>query len=196
MKKILVASACLLYSSMVLAVGESVRANIATQMYEDGRVDSDRYFIFFFNYIDMGPKIEKVCDVMSITITNKNCTKETMGGKGFWLKPEYANADYNGAENFTCKYRKLGADSAELVITEKASDYQLTHRLLTNTKTRALTDYKGQLTKTSFITKKIETAEYKPITAKSAFSGGWETVELGCNKISLPMLTPEITGKK
>jgi hypothetical protein len=194
MKKIFLLALCF-YSGAIYAVGETLRANIATYMVEDGKVDSDRYFIFYFNYFDLGPKVDLICNVMSITITNKNCTQDTLGGKGFWLKPEYSDAVSNGAENFSCKYRKLNNDTAELVVTEKETDYQITHRLIQNVKTGLLTDYKGQLTKTSSIAKKILTAEYKPLISKSAFSGGWELVELGCKKTSLPALTPEITKK-
>jgi len=194
MKKIFLLALCL-YSGAIFAVGETFRANIATYMVEDGKVDSDRYFIFYFNYFDLGPKVDLICNVMSITITNKNCTQDTLGGKGFWLKPEFSDAVRNGADNFSCKYRKLNNDTAELVVTEKETDYQITHRLIQNVKTGLLTDYKGQLTKTSSIAKKILTAEYKPLISKSAFSGGWELVELGCKKTSLPTLTPEITKK-
>jgi hypothetical protein len=44
------------------------------------------------------------------------------------------------------------------------------------------------MSKTSSITNKLEAVEYKPIKAKSSFSAGWETVELGCNKLAIPVL--------
>lgn len=190
MKKLLTILICTLHIGMLHAETASIRANVTTQMYEDGKIDKDRYFIFYITYLDMGDKSDAICDVVSVTINNKNCMNETLGNKGFWLKPEYSNMHYNGKENFVCKYRKINADSSELVITEKDYDYQLTHRLITNSKTKLLTDYKGQITKTSSITKKIETAEYRPLKAKSAFSGGWESVDLGCNRMTVPMISP------
>jgi hypothetical protein len=65
-----------------------------------------------------------------------------MGGtKALWLKPEYANANYNGAENFICKYRKISSENAELVITEKSFDYQIIHRIIADIKSNSLVDY-------------------------------------------------------
>jgi hypothetical protein len=167
----------------------SIRANIATQMVEDGEIDNDRYFIFYFTYIDLGAKYNKTCDVMSITVNNRNCSRTEMGGnKSMWLKPEYSSPDYNGRENFICKYRKINDESAELVVTEKSLDYQISHRLITDTRGKFLLDYKGQLSKTSSITKKIESVEYRPIKAKSPLSGDWEQIEMGCNRMTIPVL--------
>jgi hypothetical protein len=74
------------------------------------------------------------------------------------------------------------------VITEKSVDYQVTHRIISNIRGNTLIDYKGQISKTSLITKKIETVEYKPIKAKSTLNGGWEEVEIGCNKMTIPVM--------
>ena len=181
---------CILMSSTTYGQVKQIKANVTTQMIEDGKIDSDRLFIFYFNYLDLGSKkIDEICDVISITINNKNCSRPEMGGnKAIWLKPEYANKNYNGDDNFTCNYRKLSNETAELVITEKSMDYQITHRIISDVKNNLLIDYKGQMSKTSSITKKIETVEYKPIKAKSTQNGGWEEIEIGCNKMTIPVL--------
>jgi hypothetical protein len=109
---------------------------------------------------------------------------------------EYSNKDTNGKDNFSCKHRKINMDSSELVIIDKSVDYQITHRLLFHPATRQLIDYKGQLTKTSFITNRIETAEYKPFIANSSFSDGWSAIDMGCSKMSSPVLIPESKPSK
>lgn len=181
---------CVFIANLSYAQVNRVNVNVTTEMLEDGKIDSDRYFIFYFNYLDLGSKkFEKICDVISITINNKNCSRPEMGGnKAIWLKPEYSNKSYNGEENFICNYRKISNETAELVITEKSIDYQITHRIIADIKSKLLVDYKGQMSKTSSVTNKIETVEYKPIKSKSSFNGGWEEIELGCNKMTIPVL--------
>lgn len=188
----------LLFALSFQALGNaaSIQTQITTQMYEDGKPDTDRLFIFYFDFLDRVSNKEQWCEVISITVNNKNCGSQSMGGNGFWLKPEYSNKDTNGKDNFICKHRKVSKESSELVIVDKSIDYQITHRLLFNVTTRQLLDYKGQLTKTSFITNKIETAEYKPFIAKSSFSDGWSAVDMGCSKMSSPVIVPETKPSK
>ena len=188
--KILALIAFILIASTSHGQVKRINTQVTTQMLEDGKLDTDRLFIFSFRYIDLGSKkIDTVCEVISITVNNKNCTKPEMSGsKAIWLKPEYSSKSYNGAENFICNYQKISNELAELVITEKDTEYQITHRILSDVKTNSLVDYKGQLSKTSSITRKIEAVEYKPIKAKSALSAGWEEVEIGCNKMAVPVI--------
>jgi len=181
----------------ICANSASIQTQITTQMYEDGKPDKDRLFIFYFDFgFDKISNKERWCEVISITVNNKSCSSQSMGGNGFWLKPEYSNKDTNGKDNFSCKHRKINMDSSELVIIDKSVDYQITHRLLFHPATRQLIDYKGQLTKTSFITNRIETAEYKPFIANSSFSDGWSAIDMGCSKMSSPVLIPESKPSK
>jgi len=188
--KILIILICMFIANTSYAQVNRMRVDVTTEMLQDGKIDSDRYFIFNFNYLELeSQNFETLCDVISVTVNNKNCSNPEMSGnKALWLKPEYANANYNGAENFICKYRKISSENAELVITIKSFDYQIIHRIIANIKSNSLVDYKGQMSKTSSITNKLEAVEYKPIKAKSSFSAGWETVELGCNKLAIPVL--------
>lgn len=181
---------CFLITTATYGQVKKIKVNVTAEMMEDGKINSDRLFIFYFNYLNLGSqKTDEICDVVSITVNNKNCSNPEMGGnKAIWLTPEYANKYYNGDENFICNYRNLSNETAELVITEKSVDHQITHRIISNTRGNTLIDYKGQISKTSLITKRIETVEYKPIKAKSTLNGGWEEVEIGCNKMTIPVM--------
>lgn len=185
MRKIfLIACVLLLKSSFAQNNNLAVSTQIATQMYEDGVVDDSRIFIFHYS---LGPGY---CDVTSITVNNKNCAKDGIGGsKGFWLKPEYASKSTHG-EKFTCKLTKINSESYELLIDEPVDvSGKLIHRLILQENKilmRNLKDFSAVLTKYSNITNKSETVSYKPIV-KSGYNN-WVGIDVGCKSLVLPVL--------
>lgn len=186
MKKILFLATALMLNPLFAQKNDlAVSTQIATQMYEDGVVDDSRIFIFEYSY---GPGY---CDVTSITVNNKNCSREEMGGnKGFWLKPEYASRETHG-NKFTCKLSKINSDSYELVVDEPVGvSGKIIHRLILQDKKilmQKIKDFSAVLTKFSNITNKTETVTYKPII-KSGYNN-WVGIDVGCKSMVVPVLT-------
>jgi len=186
MKKILFLATALMFNPLFAQKNDlALSTQIATQMYEDGVVDDSRIFIFHYS---LGPGY---CDVTSITVNNKNCAKEGIGGsKGFWLKPEYASKSTHG-DKFTCKLTKVNSDSYELLIDEPVGiSGKLIHRLILQENKimmRNLKDFSAVMTKFSNVTNKSETVSYKPIV-KSGYDN-WVGIDLGCKSMVVPVLT-------
>lgn len=184
----------IIYSHVARAQGErpeSIRANITTQMVQDGIVAKTRLFVFEFTYIAKSKFSPEVCEVQAMTVNNILCdARETLGsGRGFWVKPEFWNPDYVGRENMNCTAVPLDKDKRELIVNINLLDAQFTHRLIVKKEiTDRLVDYKGQLIKNSTITNRIESAEYRPIRRDSWGGVGWADIELGCNLMALPVI--------
>ena len=175
--------------------GDSVSVQIAAQQYEDGKPDKSRLFIFYFHYSGRDAYGQGFCDAISITVNNLSCEKNSIGeGSGFWLKPEYANPQYNGRDGFICKFAKTGEKTAELTVEEKDPFMTFTHRLKLardgSSSSYFLSDYRASLIKSSAITNQIESVEYRPIMSKgdSGWNAGWENVPMGCNKMTVPVI--------
>lgn len=165
---------------------KSVRTQITTQQFEDGKVDDSRLFIFYFE------KGDGYCDVQSITLNNINCSKKnSLLGQvgGFWVKPEFSNKGSHG-EKFQCKLTKIHKDKFELLIDEPIFPTgKLIHRVILKDnpiQMSEIIDYSGVMTKFSSITNKTETVTYKPVTKKTEFE--WDSIKLGCNTMVVPIL--------
>lgn len=179
-----------------------ISVQITTQQWEDGKPDKSRMFIFYFSYLGKGAMGPGYCDVVSITVNNLGCDKNSIGeGGGFWLKPEYANADYKGRDGFTCKFAKTGEKDADLTVTETDPLMTFTHRIKL-TKDRldsyAIADYRGSLVKSSTITNRIESVEYKALQSKSetGWNAGWENTSLGCNRMTVPVINRSLRSSR
>jgi len=164
----------------------SVSTQITTQMIEDGKVNGNKLFIFYFEY----SPLSRYCSVDSITVNNTQCSRDALGsGKGFWLKPEHASKEYSG-EQFKCRLTQQGTDMWEFVVEDPVDvSGKLIHRVLLRNESRILreiVDYTGQLSKYSNITNRLESVSYRAISRKSEIP--WDALDLGCNKMISPVL--------
>ena len=168
----------------------SVNAYITTQQSEDGVIDKDRLFIFYFSYIPKELYGFESCSIQSITINNLTCSSNSLGGiRGTWFKPEYSSKEESG-EKFKCSLRKIDANRWEFIVEDPIDvSGKLSHRLiLKDNKLRLseLIDYSGNLSKYSTITKKTETVNYKPIISNGYEN--WSAYDVKCNKIAIPVI--------
>jgi hypothetical protein len=162
-----------------------INTHVATQMVQDGKVDKDRLFIFYFSYLSNG-----YCDVQSITFNNLSCSGSSSSAlppsRGFWPKPEFCNREYCG-DRFSCAIQRVGNDRIELTVKVPIDvNGELTHKLLVDSR-RLVVDYAGSLSKYSDITRKIETANYVPFKSKSSYQ--FQDIDLGCAKMAIPAVT-------
>lgn len=163
---------------------KSVNTQITVQQYEDGKIDDSRFFIFYFNNID------GYCDVMSVTVTNTSCKKDSSPGpdKSFWIKPEYSSKSYSG-NKFQCKLSRISKDSYQFVIEDPITNGTLIHRLILKDSPIQMTeilDYSGVMSKFSTVTNKTETVTYRPVISKSGY--GWSSYKMGCDTMSIPVM--------
>lgn len=164
-----------------------VGVRVTTQMIENGKPDTNRYFIFNFQYTPLA----RYCSVDSITINNVNCGENSIGGiRGFWLKHEHSSKEYSG-DRFTCKLSRVSNDRWMLVVEDPVdASGKIIHRMILKNERlvlRELIDYSGQMSKLSSITKKIESVNYLPISKTS--SSGWASLSLGCDRMASPVLS-------
>jgi hypothetical protein len=169
---------------------DRISVNIAARMAQDGVVDENRLFIFEITYSPKGQHAPELCEVISVTVNNVACRAgQSLGeGRGIWIKPEFANPDYWGRENMKCTTVALSGGLRELTvnINDIGGGAQMTHRVFV--KNGRLIDYRGTLVKSSVITNRIETAEYRPVRSQEAWSSGWQDSELGCARMAIPVV--------
>ena len=185
----------IIYSHVARAQGERrefIRANITAQMVQDGIVAKTRLFVFEFYYSPKNKYGAELCEVRAITVNNILCdaTKENLGfGRGVSVKAEFWTPDYVGRERMNCTTVPLDKDKRELIVNIDLLDAQFTHRLIVKKEiTDRVVDYKGQLIKNSAITNRIELADYRPIRRDTWGGVGWADIELGCNRMFLPVI--------
>lgn len=170
-----------------------IRANLTAQMVQDGKADETRLFIMEFYYsASTDGSVAPACVIQKITVNNLTCAKQAGQEAGIWLKPELASKEWNGDE-FKCDFKPAAGNQWELSISEPIDGGQINHRLLLEgerkngvLRTVRPVDYAGQLSKTSYITGKIETASYRPV--KSGTRPGFDNVSLGCQKLEIPVI--------
>jgi hypothetical protein len=160
-----------------------VNTSVATQMVQDGQADKDRLFIFYFTYLDNG-----YCDVQSITFNNLSCSEKSATAltpnRGLWPNPGFCNKSFCG-DGFVCSAQNISDKRVELTVKVPVDvTGELTHRVLVES--GRVIDYAGTLSKYSDITDRIETAHYAPLRSKSF--NPFEDVELGCAKMTVPMI--------
>ena len=190
---------CVLISSNSFANDEwrFISQSVTTQMSQNGIIDKSKFIIFTFDYSNgkRDNNLPGYCWVKTISINNADCANEEMigTGKSFWIKSEFSNKDHNG-DDFKCKYSDINDKIGELTIDEpKDFGDKITHKIIFAYKndgkklSKGLLDYSGSLIKYSMITNKVESVNYIPIKKKDSF--GWDSKNLSCNKIALPVIS-------
>ena len=190
---------CVLISSNSFANDEwrFISQSVTTQMSQNGIIDKSKFIIFTFDYSNgkRDKNLPGYCWVKTISINNADCANEEMigTGKSFWIKSEFSNKDHNG-DDFKCKYSDINDKIGELTIDEpKDFGDKITHKIIFAYKndgkklSKGLLDYSGSLIKYSTITNKVESVNYIPIKKKDSF--GWDSKNLSCNKIALPVIS-------
>lgn len=172
-----------------------VSAQLTAQMSQNGKVDTDRLFVFYFSHwtADWATG-EEACSFQSITFNNLSCNPNSPWAlfppNAFWAKPEFCTKEWCGKE-FTCESRRLADDRIELVVRNAPSG--LTHHLVLDQGGSEVLDYSGALSKQSGITNQIETAQYTPLRSKSLMT--FDATKVGCGQLSVPKIKPSQKAK-
>jgi hypothetical protein len=174
-------------------------AKFAAQLWSGGKVDNSRLFIIQLHYWPSEKGVtDGHCDVTTIVIENLGCAPGLFAARGINIGAQYSSKAHNGDRGFHCSVNRSADGVQRLTIVETSIDGKLTHTAkFINQDRRSdrviMTDYAATLTRDSPITRKLETAEYRPLRDKANRNFDrslvlWENLELGCNKIEIPVL--------
>ena len=168
-------------------------ANMATRIVEEGKTDTDRLYLFYFSYSDIGRVVE--CNVRTVVINNLACSSApgvaVLPYTAPWIVTGFCDRHYcdEGVGDFSCTRKALGDGKYEYIfhIPSGLERGYSSHRLVMQSNPYKIFEYSGSLFNYVGLDRTIKSAMYVPLI--SASDKYWmQEVDLGCSRIAVPAI--------
>ena len=171
------------YTAAQATKGPVVSVGVTTRLSFDGKVAPNRLYQFEFRFQTDGQ-----CSVMTMDVNNLACTEgDKHDPDGIWLSSNYCDRNSCGSR-FKCELQVLPSGLLKMWVTEPLDIYarglkgQFVEHEVTTTRAGRVVEYVGSWKGGSRVGLLL------PLTSSS--NQRHELVDLGCNKIRVPVVAP------